>query len=78
MAGPGRPPREREPDVVWNIKLLLYQPEDADLIALYHRTPSGKKATVVKARMRSGAVAEWEADETDEAEMYAALSGLIL
>lgn len=75
-----RPKTERDPAVVWNVKLLLFSPEDDDLIALYRAQVAGTRngAAVAKAAMRSGQtmLATIVADELDD--MLEALDGLVL
>lgn len=74
----GRPKRTRAPDVVWNVKLLLYSPDDDDLIQLYHTTQTRKGAATIKATLRVGMSPGWEIVEEDDAAMFEALSGLVL
>lgn len=73
----GRPKRTSEP-VVWNVKLLLYEGEDDDLLALYRRTQPGRGAAAVKAAMRAGGISEvLEEVEGEEDVMAEALFGLL-
>lgn len=75
-----RPRAERDPAVVWNVKLLLFSPEDDDLIRLYRSRVRGARdgAAVVKAAMRSGIVGNVFDEDTDDDEMFEALDDLVL
>lgn len=77
----GRPRSERQPAVVWNLKLLLFSPEDDDLIALYRQRVAGTRegASVAKAAMRRGGLGALVADaQADEAEMFGVLEEFVL
>lgn len=77
----GRPRSDHKPIVVLNVKLLLYSPEDDDLIELYESRIKGTRngAKIVKAAMRSGAalMVEKEADIADD-DMADVLDDLVL
>ncbi|MBN2392083.1 MAG: hypothetical protein JXR84_15255 [Anaerolineae bacterium] len=74
----GRPRIDRDPDEVWNIKLLLFSPEDDDLIALYRSRVQGTRdgAAIVKAAMRSGIVGDVFDGVAVDDEMFEALDDL--
>jgi len=76
----GRPRSDRAPEVIWNVKLLLFSPEDNDLIALYRQQVEGSRvgASVVKAAMRSGNLDRLvAANDATDAEVFGLLDELL-
>ena len=51
----GRPARTQVP-IVFNVKLVLYEGEDDDLLAYLRSAPARKRAAAVKLAMRSGEI----------------------
>ena len=69
----GRRALDQKPIIV-RITLTLHPDEDNDLIELYRRTPSRKRATITKMTMRAGGVqlALTDTQEDEEALLQAA------
>ena len=63
---------------MYNVKLVLYEGEDDDLLQYLRAAPARKRAAAVKAAMRSGEIGELEMEGVpSEAEMAEALGGFL-